>query len=87
MRERPGGLPLHYAWLVVVTFVTLVTTAGFRATPGVLIVPLQAAVALLLVFPIVAIVMRDRPRSVGLALFGATEEEPAPERSEHPFRR
>jgi MFS family permease len=32
----------HYAWLiVVVTFVTLITTAGFRATPGVLIVPLQ----------------------------------------------
>src|SRR5689334_19530689 len=34
--------PLHYAWLVVVvTFVTLITTAGFRATPGILIVPLQ----------------------------------------------
>ncbi|MDE3191440.1 MAG: MFS transporter [Acidobacteriota bacterium] len=32
----------HYAWLIVaVTFVTLITTAGFRATPGVLIVPLQ----------------------------------------------
>ena len=32
----------HYGWLiVVVTFVTLITTAGFRATPGVLIVPLQ----------------------------------------------
>jgi MFS family permease len=32
----------HYAWLiVVVTFVTLITTAGFRATPGVLIVPLH----------------------------------------------
>lgn len=32
----------HYAWLIVaVTFVTLVTTAGFRAAPGVLIVPLQ----------------------------------------------
>jgi sugar phosphate permease len=39
MRRRP---PFHYAWLmVVVTFVTLITTAGFRATPGVLIVPLQ----------------------------------------------
>jgi len=37
--ERRG---LHYAWLIViVTFVTLITTAGFRATPGVLIVPLQ----------------------------------------------
>ena len=32
----------HYAWLIVlVTFVTLITTAGFRATPGVLIVPLE----------------------------------------------
>ena len=32
----------NYAWLIVlVTFVTLITTAGFRATPGVLIVPLQ----------------------------------------------
>jgi hypothetical protein len=32
----------HYGWLVVVvTFVTLITTAGFRAAPGVLIVPLQ----------------------------------------------
>src|SRR5579872_2150778 len=32
----------HYAWLIVgVTFVTLITTAGFRAAPGVLIVPLQ----------------------------------------------
>src|SRR5205823_2311267 len=32
----------HYAWLIVaVTFVALITTAGFRATPGVLIVPLQ----------------------------------------------
>jgi sugar phosphate permease len=40
--ERLIGRPLHYAWLiVVVTFVTLITTAGFRATPGVLIVPLQ----------------------------------------------
>ncbi len=27
--------------MVIVTFVTLITTAGFRATPGVLIVPLQ----------------------------------------------
>jgi sugar phosphate permease len=40
--ERLVGRPLHYAWLIViVTFVTLITTAGFRATPGVLIVPLQ----------------------------------------------
>jgi MFS family permease len=40
--ERLIGRPLHYAWLIViVTFVTLITTAGFRSTPGVLIVPLQ----------------------------------------------
>jgi sugar phosphate permease len=40
--ERLIGRPLHYAWLIViVTFVTLITTAGFRATPGVFIVPLQ----------------------------------------------
>jgi sugar phosphate permease len=40
--ERLIGRPLHYAWLIViVTFVTLITTAGFRATPGVLIVPLE----------------------------------------------
>src|SRR5262249_59866461 len=42
MIERLIGRPLHYAWLIViVTFVTLITTAGFRATPGVIIVPLQ----------------------------------------------
>ncbi len=33
---------VHYGWyVVVVTFVALITTAGFRATPGVLLVPLQ----------------------------------------------
>jgi sugar phosphate permease len=32
----------HYAWIVVaVTFLTLLTTAGIRSTPGVLIVPLE----------------------------------------------
>ncbi|MFN2629160.1 MAG: MFS transporter [Gaiellaceae bacterium] len=42
MLERIGGNRVHYAWFVVLaTFVTLITTAGFRATPGVLIVPLQ----------------------------------------------
>jgi sugar phosphate permease len=221
MIERLVGRPLHYAWLIViVTFVTLITTAGFRATPGVLIVPLQnefgwsrgtisiaisvgllmfgltapfsaalmerfgvrrvmlvalvtiaagsllttlmtepwqlvflwgivvgsatgavgvplaatvanrwfatrrglvtgiltasnasgqlvflpalawivtaygwryavatvAAVALLVVFPIVAVVVRDRPQSIGLEPYGATEHVPAPERSKHPFR-
>jgi MFS family permease len=39
---RVGQSRIHYAWFVVAaTFVTLITTAGFRATPGVLIVPLQ----------------------------------------------
>src|SRR3982074_1177595 len=33
---------IHYAWLVAgITFVTLLAAAGTRATPGVLIVPLQ----------------------------------------------
>jgi MFS family permease len=221
MIERLIGRPLHYAWLIViVTFVTLITTAGFRATPAVLIVPLQnefgwsrqtiaigislgllmygltapfsaalmerfgmrrvmlvalatiaagasattvmtepwqfillwgfvvggatgavsiplaatvanrwfasrrglvtgiltasnasgqmvflpalawiataygwryaavtvAAVAMVLVFPIVAAVVRDRPQSMGLQPYGATEPVPAPERSKHPFR-
>ncbi len=221
MIDRLIGRPLHYAWLiVVVTFVTLITTAGFRAAPGVLIIPLQqeyhwsratislgisigllmygltapfsaalmdrfgvrrvmlialatiaagttattwmteswqfillwgvvvggatgavsvplaatvanrwfakrqglvtgiltasnasgqliflpalawlataygwryatiavAAVAMLLVFPIVALVVRDRPQSMGLEPFGATEPVPVPERSPHPFR-
>jgi sugar phosphate permease len=219
--ERLVRRPFHYAWLmVIVTFVTLITTAGFRATPGVLIVPLQdefgwsratislavslglvlfgltapfsaalmerfgvrrvmlvalvtiasgaalttvmtepwqldllwgvvvggatgavsvplaatianrwfasrrglvtglltasnasgqmiflpllavlttdfgwryaaltvSAVALLIVFPIVAIVVRDRPQSLGLEPYGATEPVPVPERAERPFR-
>ena len=34
---------LHYAWVVAgVTFLTLLAAAGVRATPGVLIVPLEA---------------------------------------------
>src|SRR5947209_1729483 len=42
MIERLVNGRRHYAWLIVgVIFVTLITTAGFRATPGVLIVPLQ----------------------------------------------
>ena len=36
MIDRLIGGRRHYAWLIVlVTFVTLITTAGFRATPGV----------------------------------------------------
>jgi sugar phosphate permease len=43
--EDTGNNPLkrmHYAWLIVaVTFLTLLTTAGIRSTPGILIVPLE----------------------------------------------
>ena len=39
---RPSGSRLHYAWIIVaVTFVAVVVTAGVRATPSVLIVPLE----------------------------------------------
>jgi sugar phosphate permease len=37
-----SGQKLHYAWVVAgVTFLTLLVAAGLRATPGVLIVPLE----------------------------------------------
>jgi sugar phosphate permease len=39
----PAGPRLHYAWVIaVVTFVVLLITAGIRATPGLLMVPLEA---------------------------------------------
>ncbi len=39
---RPSSSRLHYAWIIVaVTFAVAVVTAGVRATPGVLIVPLE----------------------------------------------
>src|SRR5690348_4667260 len=39
---RPAAHRLHYAWIIVaVTFVVVMLTAGVRATPGVLIVPLE----------------------------------------------
>ena len=39
---RPTGSRLHYAWVIVaVTFVGVIVTAGVRATPSVLIVPLE----------------------------------------------
>ena len=42
MIARATAGRLHYAWIVgAVTFVTLLAAAGTRATPGVLIVPLQ----------------------------------------------
>ena len=41
---RPSGpASFHYAWIVAgVTFLVLIVTAGVRATPGVLMVPLEA---------------------------------------------
>jgi len=41
-RNMPRLRRIHYAWVIAaVTFVTLMGAAGFRATPSVLIVPLQ----------------------------------------------
>src|SRR5690349_14710403 len=38
-----GPPRFHYAWVIAaVTFVVLIVTAGVRATPGVLMVPLEA---------------------------------------------
>jgi sugar phosphate permease len=45
-----------------------------------------AAVAMLLVFPVVALVVRDRPQSIGLEPYGATEPVPVPPRPVRPFR-
>jgi len=40
--ERRAGGRVHYAWIVAaVTFLVLLSTAGVRATPGILIVPLE----------------------------------------------
>jgi sugar phosphate permease len=42
LAERIVRGRVHYAWIIVaVTFLTLLTAAGIRATPGVLIVPLE----------------------------------------------
>jgi len=39
--SRPARL--HYAWVIAgVTFLVLLVTAGIRATPGVLMVPLES---------------------------------------------
>jgi sugar phosphate permease len=39
----PRGVKLHYAWVVAgVTFLTLLVAAGLRATPSILIVPLES---------------------------------------------
>src|SRR3979490_1271799 len=40
--ERMAHGRLHYGWIVAaITFVTLLAAAGIRATPGVLMVPLE----------------------------------------------
>ena len=40
---RGRRIPFHYAWVIAaVTFLILIVTAGVRATPGVLMVPLEA---------------------------------------------
>jgi MFS family permease len=59
----------------------LVTTFGWRSASIAV-----SAVAVLVVFPVIALVMRDRPQSLGLLPYGATEDVPAPERSSRPFR-
>src|SRR5579863_6837899 len=42
-RNRSGPARLHYAWVIAgVTFLVLLVTAGVRATPGVLMVPLES---------------------------------------------
>jgi len=42
MTPRPSKFGVHYAWIVAaVTFVVLLSTAGIRATPGLLMVPLE----------------------------------------------
>lgn len=42
MIARLGKGRVHYAWIVAgVTFLTLITSAGMRSTPGVLLVPLE----------------------------------------------
>jgi len=59
----------------------LTTTYGWRYASIAV-----ASVALVIVFPIVAIFVRDRPQSIGLEPYGATEPVPVPEPSKHPFR-
>ena len=44
-----------------------------------------AVVALCLVLPLVAVLLRDRPADMGLPPYGATEPDPVPERAGNPF--
>ncbi len=42
MIAKLAGGRLYYGWIIVgITFLTLLTTAGIRSVPGVLIVPLE----------------------------------------------
>ena len=42
MLKQKAPRSFHYAWIIFgVTFLTLITTAGIRSTPGVLLVPLE----------------------------------------------
>ena len=42
MSSSESRSKLHYAWIIAgVTFIVLLVTAGIRATPGVLMVPLE----------------------------------------------
>src|SRR5581483_3902234 len=59
----------------------LATTYGWRYAAVAV-----AAVAILIVLPIVALFVRDRPQSLGLQPYGATEPVPVPARSPKPFR-
>ena len=59
----------------------LVTDFGWRWAPIVVV-----GVALLVVFPIVALFVRDRPQSLGLQPWGATEAVPVPAKPERPFK-
>src|SRR2546427_396558 len=117
---------IHYAWIVAaVTFVALMGAAGFRATPGVLIVPLEhefgwnraiisfavfinlilfgltgpfaaalmnrfgirtVTVGALVVVPIVAPFLRNRPADLGLRAYGATAADTGPLSVGNPIR-
>ena len=59
----------------------IVTAAGWRWASATV-----AVVALTLVVPLAALVMRDRPADLGLAPYGAETVEPAPERASGPVR-
>lgn len=58
----------------------IVTQWGWRYAAGT-----AAAVALVVVLPLVLLFMRDRPSDVGLAPYGSTEIEPAPVVTGNPF--